>query len=351
MLKAASKEDPLRMLALMTGVLGGAGGIERYNKDFLTAFTSGNPDNSVVILFYQFRPLRYSLSAFKALLKNGPFDLIFCGHLHLAPLAAVFSRITKTPFWLQLHGTEAWQKPSRFIQWAAARAALVTAVSRYTRRKFLEWSGLSPEKVRVLPNTVSERFKPGPKSNDLLKRYGFTGKKFLLTVSRLSSGERYKGHDRIIQLLPRLLKKIPNLVYLIAGEGNDRSRLEALAREQGLNGWVRFLGAIPEEELPDHYRMADLYVMPSQGEGFGITFLEACASGIPVVGSGCGGSVDALREGRLGKVVDPDDSDSLFEAISEGLESGHCLTHEASRFSNSNFSAFVRELLKTLSYA
>ena len=105
-----------------------------------------------------------------------------------------------------------------------------------------------------------------------------------MTVSRLASSERYKGHDRVIRSLPRVLLKHPETIYLIVGDGDDRPRLEALASEFGVRDKVRFAGLVAGEELPDYFRLADVFVMPSTGEGFGIVFLEAMACGIDVIG-------------------------------------------------------------------
>jgi len=264
-------------------------------------------------------------------------------------LTALLAKIAKCRLWLQLHGVEAWHKPSNLIRWGAEQADWVTSVSRYTRRKFLEWANVAPEKVRVLPNTVDERFSPGPKPVELIKRCGLEEKKILLTVSRLSAGEHYKGQDRVIQIMPRLLQEHPNLIYVIAGDGDDRPRLETLAHEKGVDGCIRFIGKVPESELPDLYRMADLFVMPSSGEGFGISFLEAAASGLPVIGGNQDGSVDALQEGKMGQIVDPNNSVSLIQAILRGLDSNHFQkTESATPFSKERFSAFVDQLLLTL---
>ena len=106
----------------------------------------------------------------------GPFDVVFCGHLFAAPLAATVARLAGAQYWQQLHGIEAWSCPGRIVRRAVEGATLVTAVSRHTRRLFLSWARNAPESVKVLPNTVDERFHPGPKPAGLLSRYGLTGK-------------------------------------------------------------------------------------------------------------------------------------------------------------------------------
>jgi glycosyltransferase involved in cell wall biosynthesis len=138
-------------------------------------------------------------------------------------------------------------------------------------------------------------------------------------LGRLSPAERYKGHDRIIRVLPELISRHPDLAYVIVGDGLDRGRLEALAAEVGVQAAVVFTGRIPEGEKTDHYRLADAFAMPSTGEGFGFTFLEAAACGIPVLGGNRDGSRDALRDGELGCVVDPDDPQELVDGLAEIL--------------------------------
>ena len=125
----------------------------------------------------------------------------------------------------------------------------------------------------------------------------------LLTVGRMDAREGYKGHDRVIAALPQLLAAGHDIVYIVVGEGDDRTRLQNLAAERGLAERVRFVGAIGEDVLVDAYRMADLFVMPSSGEGFGIAFLEAMACGTPALGLAAGGAVDALADGEFGTMA------------------------------------------------
>lgn len=356
----------MRILALITDAFGGEGGIARFNRHFLTALSSMNGKTSIIALprmrgrALEKIPSRvvwkkvpagkwiYSVSAAATIWKNGPFDWIFCGHIHLAPLARVLSRWSHTPFWLQLYGIEALENPSSLIRWAVKKSALVTAVSRFTRRKFLTWSGVDPQKVKVLPCTVDERFQPGPKPDYLLRRYGLTGKKVVLTLSRLSASERYKGQERILELMPQLLRHHPNLVYVIAGDGDDRARLEKIVREKNLGEAVHFIGHVKESELVDIYRMADLFVMPSTGEGFGIAFLEAVRSGVPVVGGKEDGSYDALLEGQLGQAVNVEQSPALALAMEEALQSRKVDPKKTAHFSNIHFNHLVLELAKKM---
>jgi phosphatidylinositol alpha-1,6-mannosyltransferase len=119
----------------------------------------------------------------------------------------------------------------------------------------------------------------------------------------MDSRERYKGHERVIAAIPQLVAAGHDVVYLVVGEGDDRTRLEASARDAGLADRVRFLGSVEKPKLIEIYRAADLFAMPSTGEGFGIAFLEAMASGTPALGLNAGGTPDALADGELGTVV------------------------------------------------
>jgi len=282
----------------------------------------------------------YALSSFVSLCQKGLFDIIFCGHLHLAPLAVFLARLFRVPIWLQLHGIEAWVQPSPIFRWATEQATLITAVSRYTRRKFLGWANVSPEKVRVLPNTVGDKFTPGPRAKEVIEKYKLQGKKVLLTSGRMSQKERYKGHDKVISILPELLQKHPDLIYVIAGNGDDRPRLETLARDVGLRQSILFVGRVSSEELVNLYRVADVFVMPSTGEGFGIVFLEALACGTPVIGGNQDGSVDPLHNGMLGSTVSPD---KLFESIENALNDNF---GNRDRMSETVRGFFGRELFK-----
>lgn len=108
----------------------------------------------------------------------------------------------------------------------------------------------------------------------------------------------------MIVALPELLKSHPRATFLIAGDGDDQARLEALAQARTLGAHVRFLGQVPQSSLNDLYNAADLFVLPSTGEGFGIVFLEAMAAGTPAMGLAIAGAKDALADGALGVCVD-----------------------------------------------
>jgi phosphatidylinositol alpha-1,6-mannosyltransferase len=303
------------LLALVTDAFGGRGGIAQYNRDLLGALAemsvitvlprhapdSAAPPEGILQLRARSGRFAYSLVALRTAMFQ-PVDVVFCGHLFMAPLAALVARLKHAKLIVQTHGIEAWQRPSRMQRAALERADSVLCVSRYTRAEVLSWSAIAPECALVVSNTVREAFTPGDGPE---RRHGWAseGKQILLTVARMDSRERYKGHDRVIAAIPDLVAKGHDICYAIVGEGDDRPRLEALARDAGVGECVRFLGALDLPALIESYRAADLFVMPSTGEGFGVSFLEAMASGTPALGLDVAGTRDALADGELGTLV------------------------------------------------
>lgn len=312
----------LSCLALVADGFGGTGGIAQYNRDFLAALADLPRVSEVTLLprnpgepiglpdrITQAAPVpgkrRYVIGAASASVRRRP-DLVFCGHLHLAPLAAVLARIARAPLIVQTHGIEVWTAPSRLRRRAVEAADLVLSVSRHTRAAVLAWADLAPERVVVVPNTVGDRFAPGDGAA-LRTAWGLAGKRVLLTVGRLDPGERYKGQDQVIEAIPKLVARGHDVAYVVIGEGDDRTRLTAIATRLGVADRVRFAGFATPETLVEAYRMADLFVMPSTGEGFGIAFLEAMACGTPALGLASGGACDALGDGELGTALGRDD--------------------------------------------
>jgi phosphatidylinositol alpha-1,6-mannosyltransferase len=353
----------LRVLALVTDAFGGHGGIAQYNRDFLSALAGCEGVADVVVLsrageaslgdvplgVRQLRPvpgrLAYSLASLALARRERPISIVFCGHPYMAPLAILIAKLARARLWLQVHGVDAWAELSHVYRRSIEAADLISSVSRYTRRRLLEWCAIDPARVRILSNTVDVRFRPGPKPRFLVERHATSGRKVLLTVSRLASVDRYKGQDQVIRALPRVLLEHPETIYIVVGDGDDRERLEALAAELGVTECVRFAGRVPSEELPDYYHLADLFVMPSTGEGFGIAFLEAMASGIPVIGGNRDGSVDPLGDGRFGAAVDPDDGDALASNICEALRDPVARPERAETFGQKAFAAHVQQLV------
>ena len=348
-----------RILALVSDGYGARGGIARYNQDLVEALADGTTeilivprhgDASGVVLPPRVRQkpsissrVSYSLAALVAAWRFRPIDTVFCGHVYMASLALLFARLFGARYWVQAHGTDVWKDRRGLALRVIGDADLVTTVSRETRRILLREVDLPPERVRVLPDTVQDVFAPGPASVALRDRLKLGAGPILLTVGRLASNERYKGHEPVFSVLAGLRRKFPDLVYVVAGDGDDRPRLEAVATELA-PGAVRFLGFVPDADLPDLYRLADLYVMPSTEEGFGIVYLEAAACGLRVVGGKGGGTADAIPDERVGVIVDPADRAALTVAIEQQLARGRADPTAVDPYRRAHFIAAARAL-------
>ncbi len=354
-----------RILALVTDCYGSGGGIARYNQDLFEALAADG--NSIIVLprhgragakalpagIEQLAPVAgrvsYSLAAVSVAVRRRPIDVVFCGHAFMAPLAWRVARLIGARYWVQAHGTDIWSDRRNSVRRAIEAADMVTTVSRGTRHQLLGRMNLPPERVRVLPDTVRDIFKPGPRPIELAERLKLGRGPVLLTVGRLAVSERYKGHEQIFAALPALKSKYPGLVHVVVGEGDDRRRLEQRALDlAGDATTVRFLGFVPDEALPDFYRLADLYVMPSSQEGFGIVYLEAAACGLRVVGGRGGGSADAIPDERVGALVDPTDQDGLVDAIVRMLAAGPADPAAIEPYRRAHFAAETRLLLARL---
>lgn len=360
----------MRALVLLHHVFRVHGGISKFNTDFVTALAALDGCETVIAL-PRIRPEKttdipsrivldegaprgkfsYVRRVLLRLVAGGRFGLVICGHLHLLPLAFLWRlRGAPAPV-LVMHGVEAWRPPrDPLARLLAARCRAYIAVSALTRERFCRWSGADPARFFILPNTIdTEKFRPGPRDPALEARFGLAGKRVILTLGRLDSLERAKGFDEVMEALPALAREMPDITYLIAGDGDDRPRLEARARALGVADRVVFSGFVDEAVKPALYRTVDAFVMPSRGEGFGIVLLEALASGLPVVGSAVDGSREALLDGVLGTLVDPEDGTALQDAIRAALATGKGEAPAAlARFSEKAFGERIADIVASI---
>jgi phosphatidylinositol alpha-1,6-mannosyltransferase len=325
----------MKILAFLHDAFGSLGGIARNNRDVIDALVADSRVERVVavprILGNAEEPLpakldwrreagqdlvAYLIASLKAMFAARP-DLILCLHIRLLPVAWLASLLARAPLWLMIFGIDAWERPRNpLLTWFARRADRVISISEVTTARFQAWAHVPAGRLRLLPCIVDlQRFQPRPADPALASRYGLAGKRVLFTFGRLVSAERAKGMDEVMEAMPALLAEFPDLFYLIGGSGPDRPRLEAKAQSLGLGARVIFAGRIAEDEKVAHYNLVDAYVMPSRGEGFGIVILEALACGVPALASRKDGGREALLDGKLGLLVDPDDPASVASGI------------------------------------
>jgi phosphatidylinositol alpha-1,6-mannosyltransferase len=221
------------------------------------------------------------------------------------------------------------------IGWAAlpgARALLrriargndvVTYLGDYQRVRLERALGGLTSLQRLAPGVDVDKFHPGVDGSAVRARHGLTGRPVIVCVSRLVPR---KGQDMLIRALPAVRRRVPDAALLLVSGGPYRPKLERLAREQGVESDVVFTGSVPWAELPQHYAAGDVYAMPCRTraagldvEGLGIVYLEASATGLPVVGGDSGGAPDAVREGETGYVVGGRDVAALAARLTDLL--------------------------------
>ncbi|HEX7182450.1 MAG TPA: glycosyltransferase family 4 protein [Thermoanaerobaculia bacterium] len=201
----------------------------------------------------------------------------------------------RAPYLVALHGIEVWRPLSWDRRRALARAAVQLAFSSYTVERAWPFCPRL-DRLASLPLALEERERAGPVDEALLGRLG---EGFLLIVGRMASGERYKGHDQMLEAMPRL----PDTRLVVVGDGDDRRRLEARAAALGLNGSVIFTGFVSETTLAELYRRCSVFVMPSTGEGFGLVYLEAMRAGKPCVAARGSAAEEIVVDGTTGLLV------------------------------------------------
>jgi glycosyltransferase involved in cell wall biosynthesis len=249
---------------------------------------------------------RLAASLLLAVRRQRP-QVLFSTHPNFAPLQLLIQWLTGSPNWCSAHGIEVWNLRWGPRRWALARLQKLLPVSRFTAAQLRQQLGRRCPPLALLPNCVDAvRFSPGPRPGYLLRRYGLSARQpVIVTITRLSRHDRYKHVDRLIGCLPLLLPHWLDLRLLIAGEGELRPELEAQAHALGLEQAVVFTGKVADAELADHLRLATVFALPSEKEGFGIVFLEALCCGCPVLAGNRDGSRDPLGDGRFGLLIDP----------------------------------------------
>ena len=201
---------------------------------------------------------------------------------------------------------------------------VVTFVSRYTRSRFASAFGRAASLEYLPPGVDTERFRPDPAARaELRDRYGLGERPTVVCLSRLVPR---KGQDVLIKALPSIRRRVEDAALVIVGGGPYLDTLRGLADDCGVAEHVTFTGAVPGDELPAHHALADVFAMPCRTrgggmdvEGLGIVFLEASATGVPVIAGDSGGAPEAVRHNETGLVVDGGSVDEVVEAVTELL--------------------------------
>lgn len=329
---------PVRIFLVASEFFGSPGGIQRVNcllQEMLAEFAAGTPTEVELFSFadaeesipahlramagfgwHAFDHSRSSMALrLGQRLQEVRPDLLLFTHVHMLRLARL-TRLFRPGAKVAVlgHGVEVWKELPESIRGWMQKADAVVAPSGFTRDKIVEMNGVDPARTWVIAHGLDAAWAAGAQAGS-----SGTGKR-LLSVTRLGIADAYKGVDVMLRALPAVLERHPETDYVIAGEGSDRPRLEKLAGELGLGKRVEFCGEVEGSKLHSLYAGADVFVLPSQREGFGIVFLEAMSYGLPVVAAHAGGTVDVVLHGVTGLLVPPEQPGTLAEAVNGLLD-------------------------------
>jgi phosphatidylinositol alpha-1,6-mannosyltransferase len=231
------------------------------------------------------------------------------------------------PYWCFAHGEELTLARTSFeLAWLTRRAlrgaAGIVANSDHTRGLLTRDWGVPFERIHVLhPGVDASAFVPAIPSQEVRERLGWAGRRVVLTVGAL---QQRKGQDNLIRALPTLLKRFPDLLYAVAGEGWERPYLEKLVSELGLSKAVQFRGVPGDEELIQCYQQCDLFALPNRRvgwdfEGFGIVLLEAQACGRAVLAGESGGTAETLLPNETGFIADCATPEGVAQVVAQAI--------------------------------
>ena len=264
------------------------------------------------------------LSLYYAL--RGKVDIVFLGHLMSTSALGTWLlwKVFRVPYVILAHGYDIVYLTSlvhRLVDRVVSRHVLkdashVFANSKYTMDRAIE-AGYEEKRMEVAhPGVDVGRFRPHQDDSAIRAKYGPGDKKILLTVANMFKN---KGYENVLRVLPQVLIKVPNLIYLVVGRGVEEI-LKSQVQTLGIEGNVRFAGYVPHADLPPYYCACDVFILTSGGEenhpeAFGVAFLEANACGKPVIGGNVGGVTETVLDGVTGMLVNPYDTDEIANAL------------------------------------
>lgn len=265
-------------------------------------------------------------------------------HINLLPVAWLIKKINpRVKLIMFAHGIEVWGELSTTKRTMLAHCDVVMAVSSFTRETVIQMHGLKPENVAVVNNGLDPFLQPpvkDPQRKRFFEKFGFEeNDKVIFTLTRISAREKYKGYNNVLKAVASLYSRGLPVRYVIAGkyDREEKRVLDENIDRLKIRDRVVITGFLPDEDLPEYFANADVYTMPSKKEGFGIVFIEAMFYGLPVIAGDKDGSVDALMNGKLGVLVDPDDVERLDSAIENVIEHPEKY-HPAQKLLMQNFS-------------
>ncbi len=247
-------------------------------------------------------------------------DIIYCTYYEAGIAARTISKLLDIPYFLTIHGTEISNLNSimgNMVRFALGGSSGYFVQARRQKEGLLGL-GIPDSLIHVVSHGIDvKKFSSCSECQEIVNKHKLAGRRVILTVGNLV--ER-KGHDMVLKCLPKVLEEVPNTVYLIVGDGEQRQSLMKLVEELDLGEHVVFTGRVSDKELLQYYNACDVFIMPSREiagdiEGFGIVYLEANACSKPVIGGKSGGISDAVRDGVSGILVDPLNVDEIAQTL------------------------------------
>ena len=301
---------------------------------------------SAATRFRTARGRRITFASFAIRSGGAEGALVIVLHAHLLPVTLPLIQLGARVVPVLL-GIEVWKPLSRLERAALRGAWRVAAISQHTIARFRE---ANPE-LAGIPVSVCHPGLAEPRPVASVAPVPNQAP-FALIVGRMASDERYKGHDQLLEIWPRVRQQVPGATLVVAGGGDDRSRLVAKAESLGIANDVRFEGVVPAERLARLYRDAALFVMPSPNEGFGLVFAEAMRAGTPCIAA-MGAAAEIVEDGVTGFIVRAGDRDALARAVTELLGDPNrraAMGHRAAEIARRRFSAaaFAERLYQVL---
>lgn len=216
-------------------------------------------------------------------------DRVICGHVAQLPVAWMASLLRpRLSYYLVAHGIEVWRPFSLIEKMSLRGATKIFCVSEYTRQKILRWCPMRPDKLVVVPNALDPYFEPRALSSPE------KSPPVVLSISRLSTSDNYKGIDHLVAAMPAIHASIPGAKLRVVGRGDGLPGLQKLARKLGVSSLVEFAGYRSDLELREDIEKCSLFALPSEKEGFGLVYLEAMAHGRPCLGARSGGVPEVI---------------------------------------------------------
>jgi glycosyltransferase involved in cell wall biosynthesis len=240
----------------------------------------------------------------RSLLRVRP-DLVLFLHVNLARAALVARVLGSRRYAVSTYGVEVWSPLDPLRRRALLAASGVLTISEYTAGQLTTQQGLPRSQVQVVPLALEphwlEAVVATPPNEAASYTPGYQPR--LVSVSRLDPTARDKGIDHVIRALPAVRAAVPDVRYHVVGDGQDRAYLEQVANTSDVADAVVFRGLVSQDELVEEYRSANIFILPSEREGFGLVFLEAMAYAKPVVARRAAAAVEVVADGDTGILV------------------------------------------------